>query len=169
MDERPHESTGGDGGKPGGRKGNDDQETGPGWKDPRGAVLVIMAGLVAITAIGLAAVLVLALALDSGEATVAAGTSAFGVIGSIVGAYFGVKLGTEQATTATESTAQTAQAAATATKEHAQAMQATATAVKEQSTAMQQQATTAVAAALQVDRNDAKAAEAIQRTLTGKA
>jgi hypothetical protein len=167
MDERQHESTGGREGEPGGRTGNDDQKPAPSWTDPRGAVWVIMAGLVAITVIGLAAVLVLALALDSGEATVAAGTSAFGVIGSIVGAYFGVKLGTEQATAATEGTAQTAQAAATATKEHAQAMQATANAVKEQATAMQQQATTAVTAALQVDRHDAEATEAIQRTLTG--
>jgi hypothetical protein len=45
--------------------------------------------------------LILGLQLESSAATVSVATSAFGVVGSIVGAYFGVKIGSEQAADAT--------------------------------------------------------------------
>jgi hypothetical protein len=45
--------------------------------------------------------LILGLQLESSSATVSVATSAFGVVGSIVGAYFGVKIGSEQAADAT--------------------------------------------------------------------
>jgi uncharacterized protein YacL len=71
------------------------------WLYRRGALTIVLAGVGAIVLLALAALLILGLKLESGSATVSVATSAFGVVGSIVGAYFGVKLGSEQATAVT--------------------------------------------------------------------
>jgi hypothetical protein len=62
-----------------------------------GGLIAVATGVVAVTAIGIVA---MALA-DADVATIAASTA--GVIATIVGAYFGVKIGTDQAKTALES------------------------------------------------------------------
>jgi hypothetical protein len=80
-------SNGGDGGSP--------------WQEAEGALIIVLAGVGAIVLLAIAALLILGLKLESSEATVSVATSAFGVVGSIVGAYFGVKLGSDQAAAAT--------------------------------------------------------------------
>ena len=81
--------------------GSNGQDGGEPWLYRRGALTIVLAGLGAIVVLALAALLILGLKLESSEASVSVATSAFGVVGSIVGAYFGVKLGSEQATAAT--------------------------------------------------------------------
>jgi uncharacterized protein YacL len=70
-------------------------------QEPKGALTIVLAGVGAIVLLAIAALLILGLKLESSEATVSVATSAFGVVGSIVGAYFGVKLGSDQAAAAT--------------------------------------------------------------------
>jgi len=81
--------------------GSNGQDGGEPWLYRRGALTIVLAGLGAIVVLALAALLILGLKLESSEASVSVATSAFGVVGSIVGAYFGVKLCSEQATAAT--------------------------------------------------------------------
>lgn len=68
-------------------------------------IKAVLAGVGAIVLLGIAALLILGLKLESSEATVSVATAAFGVVGSIVGAYFGVKIGSEQAAAATDQNA----------------------------------------------------------------
>jgi uncharacterized protein YacL len=81
--------------------GSNGQDGGKTGQEPKGALTIVLAGVGAIVLLGIAALLILGLELESSEATVSVATSAFGVVGSIVGAYFGVKLGSDQATAAT--------------------------------------------------------------------
>jgi hypothetical protein len=81
--------------------GSNGQDGSEPWLYRRGALTIVLAGIGAIVLLALAALLILGLKLESSEASVSVATSAFGVVGSIVGAYFGVKLGSEQATAAT--------------------------------------------------------------------
>jgi uncharacterized protein YacL len=80
---------------------SNNQDGGEPWLYRRGALTIVLAGVGAIVLLALAALLILGLKLESSSATVSVATSAFGVVGSIVGAYFGVKLGSEQATAVT--------------------------------------------------------------------
>jgi hypothetical protein len=66
-------SNGGDGGSP--------------WQEAKGALIIVLAGVGAIVLLAIAALLILGLKLESSEATVSVATAAFGVVGSIVGAY----------------------------------------------------------------------------------
>jgi hypothetical protein len=61
---------------------------------PVGGLIALVAGLVAICVVAIGGFLV------NSTTTTALATAAFGVIGSIVGAYFGVKIGTESTQTA---------------------------------------------------------------------
>ena len=65
------------------------------WLDPRRAVEGVLLGLLAVIAIAIAAIIALAV---EGEASAQIGTiatGAFGVGGTIVGAYFGINVGTK--------------------------------------------------------------------------
>jgi hypothetical protein len=55
-----------------------------------GGLVVVCTGLVVLAAIAITAMI-----LVDGKDVVAVATSAFGIIGSLVGAYFGVKIGTD--------------------------------------------------------------------------
>jgi hypothetical protein len=81
--------------------GSNNQAGGGASQEPKGALTTVLAGVGAIVLLAVAALLILGLKLDSSEATVSVATSAFGVVGSIVGAYFGVKVGSDQAAVAT--------------------------------------------------------------------
>jgi hypothetical protein len=85
--------------------GSNGQDGGEPSQEPRGALTIVLAGVGAIVLLAVVALLVLGLKLESSEATVSVATSAFGVVGSIVGAYFGVKLGSDQAAAATDQNA----------------------------------------------------------------
>ena len=62
-----------------------------------GGLIAVSVGVTAILLLALATVFVLAFQVSSpGEAVTGVATAAFGVIGSVVGAYFGVKVGTDQ-------------------------------------------------------------------------
>jgi hypothetical protein len=79
-------------------------------------------GVAAILILALAAVFVLAFKIASPtDAVVAVATGAFGVIGSVVGAYFGVKVGTDQSKPIAAAAA-TATEAATAADVRSQAL-----------------------------------------------
>ena len=56
-------------------------------------LLAVVAGLVALIAVAVAAIVVLPT--GNGQNVVAVATGSFGVIGTVVGAYFGVKLGAD--------------------------------------------------------------------------
>lgn len=63
-----------------------------------GGLIAVSVGVTAILVLALATVFVLAFQVSSpGDAVTGVATAAFGVIGSVVGAYFGVKVGTDQA------------------------------------------------------------------------
>jgi ABC-type nickel/cobalt efflux system permease component RcnA len=85
--------------------GSNNQEGDKSWQEPKAALTTVLAGVGAIVLLGIAALLILGLKLESSEATVSVATAAFGVVGSIVGAYFGVKIGSEQAAAATNQNA----------------------------------------------------------------
>lgn len=61
-----------------------------------GGLVVVAAGLLVLVTIAIVAIAVL----DEGSDVVAVATSAFGVIGTVVGAYFGLKIGTDGTQTA---------------------------------------------------------------------
>ena len=77
--------------------GSNGEDGGRPWQEAKGALVIVLAGIGAILLLAIAALLILGLQLESSEATVSVATSAFGVVGSIVGAYFGVKIGSDQA------------------------------------------------------------------------
>ena len=81
--------------------GPNGKDGGTPWREAKGALVIVLAGVGAIVLLAVAALLILGLQLESSSATVSVATSAFGVVGSIVGAYFGVKIGSEQAADAT--------------------------------------------------------------------
>jgi uncharacterized protein YacL len=85
--------------------GSNNQEGDKSWQEPKAALTTVLAGVGGIVLLGIAALLILGLKLESSEATVSVATAAFGVVGSIVGAYFGVKIGSEQAAAATNQNA----------------------------------------------------------------
>jgi hypothetical protein len=64
-----------------------------------GGLVVVCSGLLVLIAIGLTAIIVVR---NTTSDVVAVATSAFGVLGSVVGAYFGVKIGTDGTQTAIE-------------------------------------------------------------------
>jgi hypothetical protein len=85
---------------------------------PIGGLVAVASGIAAILVVALATVLVLAFEVTgSGAAISAVATGAFGVIGSVVGAYLGVKIGTDQTSKLADSAA-SAQAAAAAYAAH---------------------------------------------------
>jgi hypothetical protein len=67
-------------------------------------LVAVGVGVIAIMVIGVVAVALLAFKGNRGTEIVSVATSAFGVIGSIVGAFFGIKLGTEQTQSANVAT-----------------------------------------------------------------
>ncbi len=80
---------------------------------PVGGLVAVASGIAAILVIALATVLVLALNVSgSGAAISAVATGSFGVIGSVVGAYLGVKIGTDQTSKLADSAAEAHAAAA---------------------------------------------------------
>ena len=81
--------------------GSNGEDGGGPLQERQGALTIVLAGVGAIVLLAIAALLILGLKLESSEATVSVATSAFGVVGSIVGAYFGVKVGSDQAAAAT--------------------------------------------------------------------
>jgi uncharacterized protein YacL len=81
--------------------GSNGEDGGGPLQERKGALTIVLAGVGAIVLLAIAALLILGLKLESSEATVSVATSAFGVVGSIVGAYFGVKVGSDQAAVAT--------------------------------------------------------------------
>jgi hypothetical protein len=89
--------------------GSNGEDGGKPWQEAKGALIIVLAGVGAIVLLAIVALLVLGLKLESSDATVAVATAAFGVVGSIVGAYFGVKIGSEQAADATGKNADLAQ------------------------------------------------------------
>jgi hypothetical protein len=81
--------------------GSNGEDGGTPWQEARGALIIVLVGVGAIVLLAIAALLILGLKLESSDAAVSVATAAFGVVGSIVGAYFGVKIGSEQAADAT--------------------------------------------------------------------
>jgi hypothetical protein len=82
---------------------------------PVGGLIAVAVGVGAILLLALAAVFLLAFKLSSPtDAVVAVATGAFGVIGSVVGAYFGVKVGTDQSKPIADAAASATEAAAVA-------------------------------------------------------
>lgn len=80
-----------------------------------GGLVAVGTGVAAILVLALAAVVLLAFKISAPtDAIVAVTTGAFGVIGSVVGAYFGVKVGTDQAKPIAAAAADATKAAATA-------------------------------------------------------
>jgi hypothetical protein len=80
-----------------------------------GGLVAVGMGVAAILLLALAAVFLLAFKLSSPtDAVVAVATGAFGVIGSVVGAYFGVKVGTDQSKPIAQAAASATEAAAAA-------------------------------------------------------
>ena len=80
-----------------------------------GGLVAVGLGVAAIFMLALAAVFLLAFKLSSPtDAVVAVATGAFGVIGSVVGAYFGVKVGTDQSKPIAAAAASATEAAAAA-------------------------------------------------------
>jgi hypothetical protein len=61
-----------------------------------GGLVVVCTGLLVLVAIAVTAMILV----EAGSDVVAVATSAFGVIGTVVGAYFGVKIGTDGTQTA---------------------------------------------------------------------
>jgi uncharacterized membrane protein YfcA len=87
-----------------------------------GGLVAVGMGVAAILILALAAVFVLAFQIRSPtDAVVAIASGAFGVIGSVVGAYFGVKVGTDQSKPIAAAAA-TATEAATAANLRSQAL-----------------------------------------------
>ena len=65
-------------------------------------LLAVVAGLLALMAVSVAAIIVLPV--GNGQNVVAVATGSFGVIGTVVGAYFGVKLGADGRQAANQAT-----------------------------------------------------------------
>ncbi len=83
-----------------------------------GGLIAVAVGVSAILVLALATVFLLAFKISAPtEAVVAVATGAFGVTGSVVGAYFGVKVGTDQTKPIAEAAA-AAQARSTAIALH---------------------------------------------------
>jgi hypothetical protein len=102
-----------------------------------GGLVAVGMGVGAILVLALAAVFLLALKISAPtDAVVAVSTGAFGVIGSVVGAYFGVKVGTDQAKPMAAAAANaTAAAAAAHARSEAIALHVSPDNAKEASTA----------------------------------
>ena len=75
---------------------------------PEGALFVVLVGVVAVAIIAIAAVITLAFVDDVGSEIGTIATGAFGVVGTIVGAFFGIKVGTQAGASGKEDAQRTA-------------------------------------------------------------
>lgn len=83
-----------------------------------GGFLVVTAGIVAVIAIAATAIIV---ARSSSSAVASIATGSFTMIGTVVGAYFGVKVGKDSGQEATDRVVEQAKATADQVAEHAKA------------------------------------------------
>ena len=82
----------------------DTQETKTGWADALKTVAGLAAVVVGLTALCVIALVGMGFVKTDNPSVVSIATSSFGVIGTVVGAYFGVKSGNDNTTKALEGT-----------------------------------------------------------------